>query len=157
MASWLDEIAHLQPPTLSAVRVTRFSPYHARPQQYGIAIEPSQCYRYIFPLHGDDLSRFARYFEVEPAEPADLDALDALGELRTRVHDWNARWRSDGASPPKLAATDEHCRQIVDTRPCAVAAEHALDEVEAALLRACESGLRPQRAVAAASASAPEI
>jgi ribosomal peptide maturation radical SAM protein 1 len=63
MAEWLPAIFHLQPPTgVNRVRYDRFSPYHMRPQDFGLMLEPSRAYAYVYDLPRESLMKLAYSF-----------------------------------------------------------------------------------------------
>ena len=69
MAEWLPAVFHLQPPSgLNRVRYDRFSPYHMRPEDFGLTLQPSRAYGYVYPLPNESLMRLAYSFEESPRQ-----------------------------------------------------------------------------------------
>jgi hypothetical protein len=64
IARWLPWVFHLNPPSgVPRIRFDRFSPYHSRPEEYGLRLEPSGVYRCVYPLPHESLSRLAYFVE----------------------------------------------------------------------------------------------
>jgi len=142
MARWLPAIFHLQPPTgVSRIRYDRFSPYHMRPRDFGLTLEPSRAYGYVYPLPKASLMRLAYSFE-DSERPGHVHRALQEGpgqqELQETVQQWNHLWLS---SRPLLQAYDDGRRlQILDTRPCARQTHWIAGELEAEVYRLCDSG-----------------
>jgi len=145
MAEWLPAIFHLQPPSgLIRVRYDRFSPYHMRPQEYGITLAPSRAYSYIYPLSRDALMRLAYSFE-DSEHQAHIHRSIPVGPgqnaLTTTVQQWNNAWRF---SAPELYVDDlREGLRITDTRPCATSRYRMIAGVEATVYRLCDSAQTP--------------
>src|SRR6185369_11973615 len=137
MADWLPAISHLQPPTgVSRVRYDRFSPYHMRPNDFGLTLEPSRTYPYVYPLSKEALMRLAYSFE-DNGRPRHMHRAfsDEPGQQRLQyvVVEWNQMWRS---SRPVLAVYDEGDRlRFFDTRPCAIQRSWTVEGLEADIYR----------------------
>jgi ribosomal peptide maturation radical SAM protein 1 len=140
-ARWLPAIFHLQPPAgVIRVRYDRFSPYHMRPQDFGLNLEPSRAYAYVYPLPKESLMRLAYSFE-DAGNPGHIHRglQDAPGqrELQEAVRQWNDVWRT---ARPVLRVYDDGRRlQFFDTRPCARQRSWTAGEVEAEVYRLCDS------------------
>lgn len=66
MAEWFPVLEHLQPPGgTSRVRYDRFSPYHKRAQDFGLALRPATAMRHVYPLAEPDLADLAYFFAAE--------------------------------------------------------------------------------------------
>jgi len=141
MAQWLPAIFHLQPPSgLIRVRYDRFSPYHMRPGDFGLALEPSRAYAYVYPLPKESLMRLAYSFE-DSGKPSHVHrgVHDAAGhrELQEVLTEWNDLWRS---TRPVLEVRDDGTRlHVFDTRPCARHQSWTADELETEVYRLCDS------------------
>lgn len=145
MAGWLPAIFHLQPPTgVIRVRYDRFSPYQMRPQDYGLTLEPSRTYSYVYPFPKETLMRLAYSFEDEgDAGHVHRGLHDRPGHvaLQDEVLRWNHLWQT---SRPVLQVYDEGRRlRFVDTRPCAVRGSWTAGELESEVYRACDSAQTP--------------
>lgn len=155
MAEWLPMIFHLQPPTgLTRVRYDRFSPYHMRPQEFGLTLEPSRAYHYVYPLPVESLMRIAYSFE-ENGKPRHIHRglQDQPGQLKLQevIWQWNDVWN---ASRPVLWVYDEGRRlRFADTRPCASLSSWTVEELEAEVYRLCDSAQTPSALVKRCSAS----
>jgi ribosomal peptide maturation radical SAM protein 1 len=161
MAKWLPAIFHLQPPTgVIRVRYDRFSPYHMRPQDFGLDLEPSRAYAYVYPLPKESLMRLAYSFE-DNGKPSHIHRglHDQPGQqkLQEAIWKWNDIWR---ASRPVLRVYDDGERlQFVDTRPCANQKSWTAGELEAEIYRLCDSAQTPSALIKrhAASVSTQEV
>jgi magnesium-protoporphyrin IX monomethyl ester (oxidative) cyclase len=153
MAGWLPTIVHLQPPSgVIRIRYDRFSPYHVRPQDFGLTLEPSRAYGYVYPLPATSLMRLAYSFE-DSKRPAHVHRALQEGpgqqQLQEAVKQWNHLWYS---SRPLLQAYDDGRRlQILDTRPCARKSNWIAGELEAEVCRLCDSGQSPSALLKALS------
>jgi magnesium-protoporphyrin IX monomethyl ester (oxidative) cyclase len=141
MARWLPAILHLQPPTgVVRVRYDRFSPYQMRPQDYGLTLEPSRAYAYVYPLPKESLMRLAYSFEDNGnAGHIHRGLHDQPGqrELQDVALQWNHLWRT---SRPVLHVYDEGQRlRFLDTRPCARQRSWTAGELESEVYRLCDS------------------
>ncbi len=126
-------IEHLQPPVaLAPVRIDRYSPYHRRPEAYGItALRPLPGMERIYPSNApvDDL---AYHFEGTLQSPYRDDPV--LGRRVTSAIDgWHARWET---VPRPLLRWDG--LDVVDTRrsavqrraPLSVTSRHLLERLD---------------------------
>jgi magnesium-protoporphyrin IX monomethyl ester (oxidative) cyclase len=145
MAEWLPLIFHLQPPTgVSRVRYDRFSPYHMRPHDFGLTLEPSRAYPYVYPLPKESLMRLAYSFE-DSGRPSHvhrgLSHEPGTRKLQGVVWDWNELWRN---SQPVLQAHAAGDRiQFYDTRPCAKQQSWTAAGLESDVYRLCDSAQTP--------------
>lgn len=141
MAEWLPAIFHLQPPSgVNRVRYDRFSPYQMRPSDFGLTLQPSRAYEYVYPLPKDSLMRLAYSFE-DSAEPGHVHrgVHDQPGrqQLQDLVREWNHLWKK---SKPVLMVRDDGRRvNFFDTRPCAGRRSWIADELESEIYRRCDS------------------
>src|SRR5262245_23443731 len=145
IATWLPAIFHLQPPSgVIRVRYDRFSPYHMRPQDFGLTLEPSRAYAYVYPLSKDSLMRLAYSFEDSGQRGhihRGLQDQPGQQELQEVVRHWNALWQT---SRPVLRIYDEGQQlQIVDTRPGAPQRSWIAGALEAEVYRLCDTAQTP--------------
>ena len=145
MAKWLPAIFHLQPPSgVSRVRFDRFSPYHMRAAEFGLVLEPSRAYSYVYPLPRESLMRLAYSFEDGGQRRhihRGLQDQSGQRELQEVVRQWNDMWRT---SRPVLRAYDQGGHlQFVDTRPCANQRSWTAGEMEAEVYRLCDCAQTP--------------
>ena len=146
MAEWLPAIFHLQPPTgVNRVRYDRFSPYHARPEEFGLVLEPSRAYAYVYPLPKEVLMRLAYSFEDSGQQGAHIHRAmhEQPGQqaLQEVVRRWNDIWHR---SRPILRVHDEGDRlQIADTRPFTRQRSWTVQGLEAEIYRLCDTAQTP--------------
>lgn len=145
-AEWLPRVEHFEPPSgVWPIHFQRFSPYHFDAASFGLSLKPKHVYRHLFPLAEEDLADLAYYFEdqnevVPPGGPG-------RSALQGAVQCWRQAWYGGPGGtplgpPPRLESTDlaDGTWHIKDTRRCAVAPEHVLSGLDAAILRACDRG-----------------
>jgi magnesium-protoporphyrin IX monomethyl ester (oxidative) cyclase len=145
MSKWLPAIFHLQPPSgLNRVRYDRFSPYHMRPRDFGLMLQPSRAYGYIYPLPKESLMRLAYSFEDSRHEGhihRGLHSQPGQQELQEVLQEWKRVWHT---SRPVLRVSQEGPRlRIVDTRRVAHQRNWALGELEAEVYGLCDSAQTP--------------
>lgn len=146
MAKWLPAIFHLQPPTgVVRIRYDRFSPYHTRPEAFGLALEPSRAYGYVYPLPKELLMRLAYSFEDggERGSHIHRAVQQQPGQqaLQEAVQRWNDLWQ---CSRPVLHVDDNgrHLR-ITDTRPGARRTSWTVHGLAAEIYRLCDFAQTP--------------
>src|SRR5262249_45341687 len=144
MAQWLPAIFHLQPPSgVARVRYDRFSPYHTRARNFGLELQPSRAYGYVYPLPNESLMRLAYSFEDRNnRRHPHRGVLEQPGQraLQEAVAHWNEAWRSPRGTRPMLRYRDDGERvSFTDTRACAREREWTADEVVSAVYRACDT------------------
>jgi ribosomal peptide maturation radical SAM protein 1 len=140
MASWLPAVFHLQPPSgLSRVRFDRFSPYHTRARDFGLALEPSRAYGYVYDLPPESLMRLAYSFEDRGQRGhvhRGRHGQPGQQRLADVVRQWNDVWRT---SRPALRAHDDgRVLRIDDRRPCASERGWTTDALQAEVCRVCD-------------------
>ena len=93
----IPSLFHLQPPEATGkFWLERFSPYHARPHEYGVRMTgPGLAYEYIYDARQVDLQKIAYDFEYElenwPVDPHIYQELIAAVEGWQRLHASNDR------------------------------------------------------------------
>ena len=121
-ADWHDSfieqvprLTHLRPAsTVAPIEFHRFSPYHQKPSAFGINLQPSRAYEYLYPYPRETLERIAYLFER-------ID--DGLGEVvipdRSRLLDALVSWRKAFEAGSQLCFHEEQDGEVVitDTRP----------------------------------------
>jgi magnesium-protoporphyrin IX monomethyl ester (oxidative) cyclase len=147
---WVAEIAadlpalfHLPPPTSTTpIRFDRFSPYHQRPESYGLELEPLPAYRLVYPLADAVLEDLAYFFRAVGGLP------ERVRETAVLSRDVTERWRAEYKSPRRAQLVIESDQggtiRIRDTRTCATASSHVLSGQLASLFRIVESPITLQ-------------
>ena len=93
----IPSLFHLQPPEATGkFWLERFSPYYARPQDYGIRMTgPGHAYPYVYDSRHIDLNKIAYDFEYEleqwPVDPHVFQELVSAVESWQRLHASNDR------------------------------------------------------------------
>jgi magnesium-protoporphyrin IX monomethyl ester (oxidative) cyclase len=142
---WLVDIAtempalfHLPPPIgTTTIRFDRFSPYHQRPDAYGLELEPLPAYGWVYPVGNEVLKDLAYFFRAVGGFPP------RVAETTLIARDVTTRWRTEFKSPKRtvlvIESDDGETMRIKDTRGCAASGVHELRGPLAALLRAMET------------------
>ncbi|HZJ69917.1 MAG TPA: RiPP maturation radical SAM C-methyltransferase [Planctomycetota bacterium] len=116
----LGRLVHLWPPQgVAQVRYDRYSPYHQRPQEWGLNLRRFDFYPLIYPFSEESLEQMAYFFMDENYEAPYLQALSPwMGKLWQAVQHWRSRWQGrDGALPPALVLQREGAAErVIDTR-----------------------------------------
>jgi ribosomal peptide maturation radical SAM protein 1 len=93
MIDAMPQLFHLFPPTSAPiVEFHRFSPYHNRPQDFGLTLQPDPRYSQIFPFSQDDIAEIAYRF-VDPDRRLD----PGLSRLPDVLALWQQRYWRDAA------------------------------------------------------------
>jgi len=151
MADLMRSLVHLEPPRLVPLALDRFSPYHERPEAFGLVLlGPRRDYGFIHPtLDAGTLQALAYTFEYRHAdgrEPATY-----VRPLREVVE----AWRASGKTAFGSLRYRRHRRglTVTDRRPGLSASEYRLGGAEAAAYLACEDGATLTRVDAALHAA----
>jgi magnesium-protoporphyrin IX monomethyl ester (oxidative) cyclase len=144
MAKLLPLLSHLAPPMSCArLRLDRFSPFHARAEEYGFRrMRPAHAYFYVFPLGRREMSRLAYFFDFDYDDARTPE--EYLAPVQRAVQAW---WeaRMGAGEPPRLDAERDGERLVVtDTRPVALAERHELDGVRASVYELCDVAKTPE-------------
>ena len=101
----IPSLLHLPPPSGAfPVRFDRFSPYFMQAAEYGLDLEPSDFYSYIYPFSREVLEEMV-YFFVDRRYASVY--LATMSQWRDRIQEqvvrWHRRWEAaDGGLPPEL-------------------------------------------------------
>lgn len=100
MAELLPALIHLPPPmSMVTMNLERFSPYHSRPEQFGIRnARPMRYYADLYPDPTVDLDRIAYTFEYDHDMYADAALADAHRVCARLVKHWQQIWKGQPAS-----------------------------------------------------------
>ena len=147
LAKEMPVLFHLPPPIgTTPIRFDRFSPYHQRPEAYGLELEPLPAYGWVYPLDDAVLKDLAYFFRAVGGYPP------RVAETTLIAREVTTRWRNEFKSPKRTILVIDHddgeAMRIRDTRGCAVAGVHELSGPLAALLRAMETPVTWQGIVA---------
>jgi len=56
-------VTHLRPPQgVATIHFDRFSPYHMRPEEYGLKLKPVDYYAMCFPFPAESITNLAYFF-----------------------------------------------------------------------------------------------
>jgi ribosomal peptide maturation radical SAM protein 1 len=133
-AEWVEALQHLPAPEyFGRIRLDRFSPYHSRPNSYGIReMRPYPSYSLVYPgLEPAEVRELAYFFygEYDSREECHTYA----GELGSSI----ARWQAvDGTRMLRLVNVGRRWF-VVDNRDCSKQSVTEVTAVGAKLLIAC--------------------
>jgi magnesium-protoporphyrin IX monomethyl ester (oxidative) cyclase len=150
MADLIPLIHHLEPSTeLRPIRFDRFSPYQARPEEFGLKLKPAWPYTYIYPLSEEVLAELVYGFEEVSRPPQYSNPLRLRREeeapslggpgrdlLQKRIREWHDTFLSR-LSPILSMTEDDESTLIIDTRAIAVASTTVLSGLHHRAHRAC--------------------
>ena len=112
MAQIIPFLIHLSPPqSCGKVRMDRFSPYFARPSEYGLEnVRPYAAYSHVYGLEPEVLRRLAYYFEFDHPQE------ESLAEYARPVVDRVAAWKSSRRRGSLTGKLDGDTLLLADTR-----------------------------------------
>ncbi len=92
----LPLLHHLPPPGgCYPVRFDRYSPYHARPQDYGLRLRAYDFYADVFPFPTEAIENLAYYFQdTELRADYSRTMLRHITHLRRLVEEWQQNWHT---------------------------------------------------------------
>jgi ribosomal peptide maturation radical SAM protein 1 len=144
MAEWLPLVCHLQPPGIDRIQFHRFSPYHQRPEQFGLTLIPYPLYAFVYPVAPARLRDLAYYFDTpdRPSVRAELKRRPNLQRVIRIIGAWNKLWGQAGMGavgekPALLMHETTEGVYIHDTRPCATASTCFIGGLSARVYYAC--------------------
>lgn len=143
MQAFLPALTHLPPPNLARLQMQRFSPYHQKPETFGLKMEgPHYHYRYVYPLEGRLLEDVAYNFESSYLDGRNPD--DYMGPLRLAV----ARWRHlyENNRGQLTYRRGPGFVRIVDNRQPYGYTSYVLEGEQAVAYLACDAGATAQMA-----------
>jgi ribosomal peptide maturation radical SAM protein 1 len=135
MLKLLRTIRFLGPPSgCGPLRLDRFSPYHSKPQDFGIVdVRPLAVYRYLYPGNEQQLAKIAYHFDFGYAH--DVDPAGCFDEVVKFVDVWR---RNPETGTLCSVARDPECLDLIDTRSDACAPEFKLTGPEKAVYEYCD-------------------
>ena len=147
MAELIPKLTHFNPGDFTRLRYDRFSLYHNNPKHYGLELEPSELYRYVYPLTEEQLANMVYFFEPmgEPQQQRRLlgvgsELLPGQSRVHKEVEAWGKEWSSE---PVVLSArrVDGDTVEITDSRSCAFLPRYLITGLGTRLLDLCDSAL----------------
>ena len=156
MATLIPSLTHLLPGGFTRLRYDRFSLYHNDPAKYGLDLQPSELYAYVYPLSLEKLANLAYFFEPggEPELSRKLTHVDGMltsgrDAVRLAVEEWGDQWKqipvvlSSRQVPGELG--DELRLEINDSRRCAYLPRYHIVGLSADILGLCDSAVTPKQ------------
>jgi ribosomal peptide maturation radical SAM protein 1 len=140
MADLIKSLTHLQPPDLIRLGVERFSPYHQRPEEYGLTITgPLAHYRFIYRGIDVELDKLAYSFDYGYADARDPETY--VLKLKTAVVKWKNEPVSDSLSLSRGPGFSVIKDRRTDWEPC----DYRLADFESQIYLACDGGTTPSK------------
>ncbi|XPF93710.1 RiPP maturation radical SAM C-methyltransferase [Colwellia sp. RE-S-Sl-9] len=144
MAEWLPLVSHLHPPfdQMAKICYHRFSPYFNNPEQFGLTLEPTKSYQYVYPLSKNKLFNLAYFFIKQTDNTQGIYTLNFTFTSETAAHekvqnilnDWSNSWL-EGALPMLFMVDQGSQIIIMDTRKVATNFTHILTGLTATIYR----------------------
>jgi hypothetical protein len=93
---------HLPPPkTFFPIMFVKFSDYFEHAKEYGLDLQPQDCYAMIFPFDDEDIHRLAYRFVDSKTDAVHMN--EWLDRLNAANAVWHARWNNtDGKGQSRL-------------------------------------------------------
>jgi ribosomal peptide maturation radical SAM protein 1 len=149
MAETMHSLTHLEAPSLVRLGLDRFSPFHARPDEFGLEIVgPLPYYGMIYPADLATLTDLAYGFDYRHADGRDPDSY--VGPLRATIEHWRAH-RGRGYRSLRYRRGPGFL-VIDDRRPNLEGATYTFGATEAAIYLACDDGASAEEAWTAVGA-----
>ena len=142
---WLPLISHLEPPTeVRTVGFHRFSPYHQKPGEFSLTLQPHKAYSYIYALPPEQIENIAYYFEdvnptshrTEKSEATTRPTADHE-KIRRYVREWRQSFYLDETPILNIIEDDGQQLTIKDTRACRVQPEICLEGLAYQIYQCC--------------------
>ena len=121
----LPLLFHLCPANgIISIRYDRFSPYHDRPVDWGLNLEPYDAYQHVYPAYKDQYSDIAYFFkkigisdnESSPHIPKkNKNRQDCMETIKRWRNYWDSR-RTKGNEQPQLTLNSDPEWHIYDDR-----------------------------------------
>jgi ribosomal peptide maturation radical SAM protein 1 len=143
MADLVPSLTHLGWPYIGYLALERFSPYHERPQHWGLELlGPFPYYRFIYPTDEAVLGDLTYTFDYRHADGRHSETY--VGPLRRAV----TAWQGAGEQGYRSLRYRRGPGFIVvrDRRPGLEAADYTFEDAEARIYLACEDGATPAEA-----------
>jgi ribosomal peptide maturation radical SAM protein 1 len=140
MASVMQSLTHLQPPSTGQMVIERFSPYHQNPSAFGLTdVKPCAFYKF---LYGDEapLNDLAYDFSHKYAD--DRDPARYLSIVKSVVERWREGF--DQGINSLTYKRGPNFLVISDRRSNLKACDYYLEQTEAAIYLCCDAGTTPR-------------
>lgn len=156
MAEWLPLVTHYHPPFNQMAKICyhRFSPYFNTPEKFGLRLEPTKSYQYIYPLDKQVVYNLAYFFIQASDEETGIytlnftfkPATEAHAKVQSLLDNWSDSWLN--GSIPMCCMTDHGDKIIIfDTRKVATTFTHSLEGLTAEVYRLCAEPLPKERLI----------
>ncbi len=144
MAEWLPLVTHYHPPFNQMAKICyhRFSPYFNTPEKFGLRLEPTKSYQYIYPLDKQTVYNLAYFFIQASDKETDIytlnftfkPATEAHAKVQNLLESWSESWLN--GTIPMCCMTDHEDKIIIfDTRNISTSYTHTLTGLYADIYR----------------------
>lgn len=142
MAELVPLLVHLHPPeAFTRIQLSRFSPYHMRPQMYGITnTRPLQAYELIYPLSREDIMNMVYFFDYDYIDNKNPESYTST--LGQHIEEWKKLWKEGDPPQLNMVYVGENMTIIKDTRPCSLKESHILIGLKSRIFRICEISMK---------------
>ena len=151
MAPLFDALHHLQPGRAIRLRYQRYSPYHQRPETYGLKLGIVPSYRFVYPLDEADIANQVYYFEDSRETDAgghyagrDAARRPGLHALAQGMEGWLRSWTGPRLPMLTMRMTGD-VLVVEDSRIAATSREHRFGGLARRILLAADDGVPETR------------
>jgi ribosomal peptide maturation radical SAM protein 1 len=131
-------LVHLPPPTgVQTVGFERYSPYFVNAQQYGLDLQPSDFYSFVYPFDEEVLKNLAYNFTNQNfSAPYLATMVKWIGRVQEKCNLWWARWHGkDQVLPPRLFFKRKEDLSVVYDSRSGEVVEYQIDHTATEVLK----------------------
>ena len=146
MAQLVPYLTHLQPPLgIAPLQYYRYSGYHERPEEWGVALQFCDQYRDVYPWGDEDLNDVAYFFYNRSDERLRKNPFllvltgepDGMTALRREAGKWQEAFQN-GSGAHLVMSSDGERLIVDDTRPAVGSCRHEFRGLAKHVLEACD-------------------
>jgi ribosomal peptide maturation radical SAM protein 1 len=140
MASVMQSLTHLQPPSTGQMVIERFSPYHQNPSAFGLTdVKPCAFYKF---LYGDEAPLNDLAYDFTHTYADDRDPARYLSIVKSVIEQWREGFEQGLNS--LTYKRGPNFLVISDRRSNLKACDYYLQQTEAAIYLCCDAGATPK-------------
>ncbi len=130
----MESLSHYYPPDISWVRIDRYSPFHSRPDNYGISnLRPFSSFKYLYPELAESQRERMAYFFL-----ADFEAQNKMSGYAFEVRDLIQKWNDEFVHSALFHFELNEQLIVADFRPNAQKNIHRLTDNQQLVYDACD-------------------
>ena len=130
----ISSFSHFYPPDISWVRIDKYSPFHSRPEEFGLSnLRPFGSLKYLYPDLDDKQRERLAYFFL-----ADFDAKDKMVDYAFDVRDQIQKWNDDFSHSALFYFELNEQMIVADYRPNVQKNIHRLTDMQKIIYDACD-------------------